>query len=196
MQILLLLTYLRARLRVVLWAVSLFLCTAGTANAQLAASGSTLTATTPNLAATFTGADLVGLANRVTGESYLRFPTGGELATVTPMNGGRSLPLAAWTLGADPGTGQPRAVLTTSEGGRTLTLGVKIDAATGEIVLRLAASVSAPGLRGASWGLAGLDLSQGRLILPVDTGRVFSSAHPGVGSTYEYPCLLYTSRCV
>ena len=68
--------------------VAASLWSAPDARAQIVASGRTLSVTTTNAVATFTGADLVGFVNRLTGESYLRNPSSGELAVVnviTPL---------------------------------------------------------------------------------------------------------------
>ncbi|HZP66299.1 MAG TPA: hypothetical protein VFB32_08310, partial [Rudaea sp.] len=52
------------------------------ASAQLTANGSSLTATTTNAVATFAGPDLVGFANTLTAETYLKYASAGELAQV------------------------------------------------------------------------------------------------------------------
>ena len=51
---------------------------ARSASAQLAANGKSLTVTTSNAVATFTGPDLVGFVNSLTGESYLTHPSDGR----------------------------------------------------------------------------------------------------------------------
>jgi hypothetical protein len=158
------------------------------AYAQLAASGKSLTVTTPNTVATFAGADLVGFRNALTNELYLKNPSAGELAYVnTITSNGQSLQTSNWTIGTEAGTGIPIARITVSDSTRTLTLTVKIDASTNEIVIKSAASISAAGLRDASWSIAGLDLAGGRLIVPAFTGMVFDAAHPPFDKFLEYP---------
>jgi hypothetical protein len=168
----------------VLWALVAF---AAPARAQLAAAGSSLTVTTGNVVATFAGPDLIGLVNRVTGETYLNRPTSGELGSVNAINSGGPLTWAGWSLGTDPTTGQPAATLVGQRAGSSMTLVVRIDGASQEMVVRLSASVSAAGLRDASWSLAGLDLTSGRLIVPGHSGMVFDHTHAGVGTFLQYP---------
>ena len=156
----------------------------------LVANGTTLTATTTNAVATFNRADLVGFENVLTGETYLRLPSAGQLATVdTPTQTGQPLQASNWTIGSEPGTGHPLATMSLTEGGRTLIVSVKIDPASQEIVVRTSATVTAPGLRHASWGIAGLDLEDGRLLVPSRTGQVLDRTYPGTGDRYDYPDL-------
>jgi hypothetical protein len=167
--------------------LTLVVC-ADTAHAQIVAAGDTLTVTTTNMTATFAGPDLVGIVNTATGGRFLTNPSQGELASINAFSGnGQPLQASNWTPGTEPGTGHPTATIATQSPGRTLTLTVKIDPATQEIVLRLNASVSAPGLREASWSLAGLDIDAGRLIVPGHTGVVYDRSYPGVGSYLQYP---------
>ena len=70
---------------------------------------------------------------------------------------------------------------------RVLTLSVRIDPASQEIVLRCSATVGTPGVREASWSLAGLDLDNGRWIVPAMSGLVFDKTHPGLNMYLEYP---------
>jgi len=155
---------------------------------HLVANGTALTVTTAHSTASFVRADLVAFQNQLTGEVYLRHASSGQLATVdtiTPT--GQALQASNWSIGAEPGTGVPMATITLNDSVRTLTLTVKVDPLTEEIVVRTTAAASTPGLRGASWSLAGLDLSEGRLIVPADTGVAFDAVHPGVGTVLEYP---------
>jgi hypothetical protein len=175
--------WLRA-LAVLLWALVVLPVPV---QAQLVASGSTLTVTTGNALATFTGPDLVGLLNRVTGETYLTNPSSGDLAALNASHSAGALGWTNWTIGTDPATGQAAATLNGQRSGSNLTLVVRIDGTTQEVVLRLSGSVSTPGLRDASWSVAGLNLAGGRLIVPGHSGLVFDRAHSGIGTFLQYP---------
>ena len=158
------------------------------ADAQMVANGKTLTVTTANAVATFSGPDLVGFVNSLTSETYLKKPSSGDLAQVDAItNTGQALQSSNWTIGLEPGTGVPLATITSQDSVRTFTLTVKIDAATQEIVLRSSASVTSGGVRGASWSIAGLDLTGGRWIVPANSGAVFDAAHPGINAFNAYP---------
>jgi hypothetical protein len=155
---------------------------------SIVASGKSLTVTTANAVATFSGADLVGFVNSLTGESYLKKPSGGDLTVVdTIAYTGQSLQASNWAVGVEPGTGLPLATITSHDSVRTFTMTVKVDPASQEIVLRSSAGASSPGVRGASWSMAGLNLATGRWIVPGNAGVAFDRAHPGLDATLQYP---------
>jgi hypothetical protein len=156
------------------------------AGAQIVANGATLTVTTANAVATFTGPDLTGFANTATGETYLKLPSSGNLAGIDSYTSSGTWTVSNWMLGTEAGTGVPQATITAQDAVRSLTLAVKIDAPSQEIVVRSSANVSSAGLRQAWWALAGLDLAGGRLIVPANSGMVFDSAHP-LGTFVQYP---------
>src|SRR5204862_5186319 len=146
------------------------------------------TVTTTNAVATFNGADLVGFANALTSETYLKKPSNGDLVQVDAIaSTGQALQTSNWTVGTEQGTGLPLATITAQDSARTFTMTVKIDPASQEIVLRSSASVTSGGVRGASWSIAGLDLAAGQWIVPANSGSVFDAAHPGIGAFIAYP---------
>jgi hypothetical protein len=154
----------------------------------MVANGTSLTVTTSNAVATFSGLDLIGFVNSLTNERYLKKPSRGHLANVNAISTtGEAQQLSNWTMGTDPGTGLPLATITSRDSLRLQTLTVKIDPASQEIVLRSSASVTSPGVRGASWSIAGLDLDIGRWIIPAHSGVVFDRDHPGVNAFIKYP---------
>jgi len=161
---------------------------ARSAQTGLVANGTSLAVTTSHSVATFARADLVGFTNTLTGETYLRNASTGQLASVdTITNTGQSLQASNWTIAPDPGTGVPVATITLGDVSRTLVMTVRIDPVTDEIVIRTSATTSVAGLRAASWSVAGLDLEHGRLIAPAQSGRVFDAKDPGVGVSLDYP---------
>ena len=158
------------------------------AAAQLSANGASLTVTTSNAVATFAGPDLVGFRNLLTSESYLTKPTTGTLAWINMLTP-TGLPFQAsnWSVGTESGTGLPLATITVQDTVRTLTLQVKVDPSSQEMVVRVNAHASSAGLAQAAWGVAGLDLTAGRLIVPADTGISFDATHPGANTYLQYP---------
>ena len=177
-----------ARASIVIVCAVGMLALARTSAAQLAANGQTLTVTTTNSVVTFAGQDLIGLTNSLTGEAYLTHPSAGELASVSTMTSfGQPLVPATWTIGVEPGTGHPLATLSAQDAGRVMTMAVKVDPVSQEVVVRVNAT-SPPGMRDAAWSLAGLNLDTGRLILPSDTGIVLDRVHPNLGPwALSYP---------
>jgi hypothetical protein len=155
---------------------------------DLAANGKSLQVTTASSVADFLGADLVGLRNRLTGETYLKNASTGNLASVNPLqNTGQPLQFGNWTVAPEAGSGPIVATITASDSARTFTMKVSIDAASGEIVVKTGAAITGQGLRDASWSIAGLDFAGGRLIVPAYSGEVFDAAHPPMGSFLQYP---------
>src|SRR5262245_1507825 len=75
------------------------------AHAQIAVDHQTLTVTTANAVATFSGADLVGFVNSLTNESYLKKPSNGSLVRVDAYSVTGQLQSSNWTVGMEPGTG-------------------------------------------------------------------------------------------
>jgi hypothetical protein len=158
------------------------------ADAQIVATGKTLTVTTTNAVATFNGPDLVGFANSLTSEMYLKKPSNGDLVQVDAITStGQGLQTSNWTIGTESGTGSPLATIMAQDSIRTITMTVKIDPASQEIVLHSSASVTSGGVRGASWSIAGLDLADGRWIVPANSGAVFNATNLGVNAYIEYP---------
>jgi Domain of unknown function (DUF6259)/Viral BACON domain len=158
------------------------------ASAQISVNGRTLTVTTTNAVATFNGADLVGFVNSLTAESYLKKPSDGHLAFVNSVTQtGQLLQASNWTIASETGTGLPVATVTLSDSVRSMIVTVKIDPASQEIVLRSSANVTSPGVRGASWVIAGLDLTSGRWIVPAHSGEAFDRNNPGVNAYIAYP---------
>ena len=156
------------------------------AQGQLVASGQSLTVTTANATATFQGPDLVGLTNAATGESYLRLPTSSPLMDLTTIAGtGQGLTASDWITSVQNGTAI--ASLTMQDSVRSVTITVSVDALSQEIVIRLSGQATQAGVTGATWGIAGLDLTAGHLIVPANTGVVFDREHPGWGAAVTYP---------
>jgi hypothetical protein len=151
------------RLRYAVLILCIFVVADLQAVAQIVASGQTLTVTTTNATATFQGPDLVGLTNATTGESYLRSASPTPLMNLE-MQGSPSQNLQAsnWTTSTQGGT--TVASLTMQDSMRSVTISVKVDSASQEIVIRVSGQATQTGVSAAYWGTAGLDLTAGHLI--------------------------------
>jgi hypothetical protein len=148
----------------------------GELRADIAVNGDTLTVATANTIATFRGGDLVALANPLTGESYLRSVTTPSLLGMDLIQPtGETLTESDWSLSDDQ-----IASITFSDSVRQIYLQVSIDPDTQEIVIILSAQSGRAGVRGASWGIDGLDLKAGRVILPgLEGSYVDAGSRPG-----------------
>src|SRR5262245_39803112 len=116
-------------------AAVLLMMAAAVRAATLSPQGTNLTVTSTNLQVSFRRADIVGIVNRLSGESYLRNPSSNQqlnLALTQPP----SQPLNAagsWTVNA-AGTS---ASLIFSDSNRKVSIAVAADPASQEIVLSL-----------------------------------------------------------
>jgi len=156
--------------------------------AQVVADGQQLTVTTENAVATFQGPDLVGLTNTLTGESYLKCPPSTPLMNLETLAGpSYSLQAAAWTTSSQAGDEATGASLTMQDSVRSVTIAVKVDSASQEIVITLSGQTTQPGVTAAYWAIAGLDMSAGHLIVPASSGIVLDQKHLTWGSMLVYP---------
>lgn len=169
-------------------AAVLRILTLGQLSAQVVASGQKLTVTTSNAIATFQGPDLAGLTNRATGESYLKLPPSSPLMNLELLaSTGEALSASAWTTSTDPATGATVASLTMQDSVRTVTIRVTIDSASQEIVVQFSGQSKRAGVSTACWGIAGLDVTAGHLIVPAQDGSVYDAKHLPLGSYLLYP---------
>jgi uncharacterized protein (TIGR03437 family) len=153
-------------------AVVLLALSAGRLMAGIQANGQQLTIDTTTLTAVFRGADLIQLTNKSTGESYIRTPSSSsllDLQSMQPTDG--PLPGATWSISSGSATAS------FSQGPRTATVSVNIDPQTQEVVLSIGGQSQQPGVTGLLWGIAGVDLSGGRLVLPSQGGNYLDLAH-------------------
>lgn len=143
-------------------------------SAQIIADGEKLTVTTENAEVVFQGPNLIGFTNRLTGDSYANGTASPPLANLERTGAaGQALHSAGWSITNPSGTAGAVATLLASDSNRTLTLAVSVDPASQEVLVRISGRSTTPGIRNASWGIAGLDLAAGRWIVPGQAGVVF-----------------------
>src|SRR5258708_907810 len=115
------------------------------AAATFSAQGTNLTVTSDKLQVSFAGADVVGISNQLTGESYLRNPPPNMQLDLT-LTQPPSQPLAAsgtWTVD-DSGAS---ASLTFTDSNRTVSITVSVDPATQEVVVNLGGKADQGGVQ-------------------------------------------------
>lgn len=163
---------------------------AATSLAQVEPDGNRLTVTTANAIAVFEGGDLVRVTNRLTGEVYGHpapsLPAILQMDTVAGSDG--PLRCTSWRRGLEKEDGRVIAAQTTfTDLTRTVWMNVVIDEQTQDITVTLWGETRKDGVTGLRWGMRGLDLSSGKLILPAQ-GGVWAD-RTNLPSTYhvEYP---------
>ena len=162
----------------------------GIANAQVSIEGHKLVVTTPNLIATFNGPDLVRVFNRTTNELHIN--------TITPMkplmkvsmlrrNSARMLD-HGWRYGRSQDGGDPSSAQTMlTDLSTRVWINVVIDRDNQDVTVTLWAESREDEVSGLTWGIRGLDLSSGRLIIPALGGVAIDSKTAPQALALDYP---------
>jgi hypothetical protein len=145
--------------------------------ATFSAQGTSLTVTSSNLQVSFSGADVVGIKNQLTGEQYLRNPSSNMQLNLTLVQAPSQVLAAsgAWIVNAGIS-----ASLSFTDSNRTVSITVRVDPATQEVVVALDGRAPHGGVEQLMWGVTGFDLTAGKFILPSRgglslTGNSFSA---------------------
>jgi hypothetical protein len=155
--------------------------------AQMLAQGSALTITTPSMTATLQNADLVHLGNTITGENYLQPNNTASLLDLTMLNpSGATLRFTNWSVQKNKSTGQNVASIAFQDSTRSGTFNITVDPQTQELVVTLQGSSHSAGVRALSWGMQGIDLSAGRVILPSQGGNYIDAKYT-LAASLQYP---------
>lgn len=138
---------------------------------------------TSRLAAIWRGSELVGLENRLSGDSYLAkhnrpadaFSAIRTIDGTGPMNAGK------WELHGDA------AILNVRGEKASFTLGISVDPTTEDIVIRQSGRAQTGGIHGLRWAVRGIDLRRARAVLPANAGGFIGPrTNAGVGEV-AYP---------
>ncbi|HTR38575.1 MAG TPA: hypothetical protein VMH80_21865 [Bryobacteraceae bacterium] len=166
--------------------------------ATVSAQGVTLTVTTGTLQVIFNGADIVGITNVVTGESYLRNASPSsqlDLQLVNPP-GASLAPAGSWTVDSNGSS----ASLTFTDSNRTVTVKVSTDPTGQQVVIGFDGQAKQGGLERLVWGLTGFDMSAGEFVLPASGGLTLNGSSLSAGSytfyhdQWEAPFLLFQGK--
>ncbi|CAN5600425.1 hypothetical protein BH10ACI4_BH10ACI4_24550 [soil metagenome] len=136
---------------------------------------------TSTLQATFSQGALTTLVNRSTNESYIASPGPGWLDLPLLQDNGQTLTAGAWNMNSDGNS----ASIQFKDTQRTLTMTAGI--ADDDLVLRFSGSSTVPGVVGVTWGILGLNLSPGRLLIPGQGGTYFDSTSTPDVQGLDYP---------
>ncbi|MBV8731593.1 MAG: hypothetical protein JO336_17440, partial [Acidobacteriia bacterium] len=148
------------------------------------AAGTALTVTSANLQATFRGADVVGVSNQLTGESYFRNPSPNTQLnlTLTQTPSQALSASSAWTVNAAGSS----ASLSFTDSNRTVTVTVSVDPATQEVVVDLDGKANQGGVERLSWGAIGFDMTAGNFVVPAQGGLAITSASLAANGAYNF----------
>jgi hypothetical protein len=134
---------------------------------------SILTVTTNTLAISFREEAMISLKNLLTGEEYIRQAGANWFNLSMLAQDAPTLRASAWRLSTDPNTQQPTAVIDFQDATHSASLTVGIDQPSGEIFLRIEGKSRQAGVISLQWGIQGLDLAPGRLVIPGQAGTYF-----------------------
>jgi hypothetical protein len=165
----------------------LLACTlaSGFGQAVLEINKTTLTVRTRTLQIKFDQGAVTSLRNQLTNEEYIHQagPPWFDLTATQPLPGS-AIP-GEWSSGQEL-DGTPNATLPFIGAGRNLSLTVTF-APDDEVVLRFAGRVDNPGLISATWGIFGLNLSPGRMVIPGQAGAYFDTRSTPDFVGLDYP---------
>ena len=169
--------------------VSLFaglVCSCRLSFAAIEIQGQRVIADTPNGRAVIERGVITELTNRLTGETY----TTGQAQT--PLCGllwhGKALGLDAHDRVICEQRGPNAArISTVQDDGRQMTMTVTLDPATGDLLIRQSGSAQRKGLYGIQWGIAGLDSTRLRTIVPGDSGLCLDQRFPAASMQFNWP---------
>lgn len=167
--------------------VSLLVLLASIAGAQstLRVEQSTLIAQTPTLEIRFQQGLLTSIVNRLTKEEYITSASTRLTSITESQTGSSALVAGAWKLdNSNPSS--PVATIEFSNGSSLLDYTVSLGP-DDEIVLRVSAKATKPGLISATWGISGLATAPGRLLIPGQTGTYFDERDQYGLLSLDYP---------
>jgi hypothetical protein len=162
------------------------------AAAAIQIAGLKLRVTTGSLEVTFESAAVTGIRNLATGEQYIVKP-GPSWLQLKLLEGGdiRPFSLPAWQSVYSPEFGTV-AVLDFVESGVKMRMQVGIDPAKDEIAVRVRGALddtvtAEPGVISGLWGITGLSLNPGRLVIPAQAGTFFDLTSQPDLIALDYP---------
>jgi len=159
------------------------------ARADIQIEGDRLTITTAHFIASFRGPDLIRLTNRLTSEQYVR--QSAPIASMLEMGmlrpTGKSMRWTGWRQGKVESANPDAAMLSLNDLTRSVWMSVIADHETQDIVVTLWGEANREGVTGLTWGIRGLDLSAGRLVLPAQGGCFADRKSAPAALTLAYP---------
>ena len=161
--------------------------------ADIIIDGETVRVETNNYTVQFDRGVIAQLHNKLTGETY-----------TLPPDTGRTLGFRAQTgilrrhhdpIWARHGTiearkvGQNSAILLFHQGGNEITLTIEVEQHTGDLLIGGNVVSDISGVYGFQWGCENLDITNLKLILPVDGGQVIDASSSITSRKFDYPGL-------
>lgn len=156
--------------------------------ADISIFGDRLTISSDTVLLAFKGGDLVRVKNKLTGEDFIRTTTPQRPVLDMGMIKAPTKPYInfGWHQGkaeVNPETAQ----IQFNDQTRSIWMNVIVDHETNDVMISIWGEANREGVTGLTWGLRGLDLSGGKLILPVQGGRYVDASVPINEFSYSYP---------
>lgn len=152
-----------------------------TAPVTVTNNGAGLQLVSSTLQVTFNQAAVSALTNVATNESYISAGGAGWADLQLLQDNGESLMAGQWAMNAADGS----ATILLKDSQRTLSLTAGV--ADDEVFLKISGSSTAKGVVGATWGLSGLNLSPGRLVVPAYGGTYLDATSTPDLLGFDYP---------
>jgi hypothetical protein len=159
------------------------------AQAQVQIDGDLLTLTTENMKVQFRGGTMIRLTNLLTGETLVRqvpvLPSLVEMRTL--QTSAKPLRWTDWRMGKATAANPNAVQISFNDLTSAVWMNAIIDPDTQDVALTLWGESNREGVTGLTWGMRGLDLTSGRLILPAFGGIALDSRSAPDSLTLEYP---------
>jgi hypothetical protein len=170
---------------VVLWIIA---PAARLAAAEIRADKSQLYVSTGSLEVIFQGGAIASIKNVATGEQYVKLPAP-QWLQMKILDFGDVLPQPAsgWQIVTDAGFGAAAVLPFSGSAGVRITMRIGVDPATDEIAVRLEGEATQPGVVSILWGIQGLSLSPGRLVIPAQAGTYYDAISTPSLIGLDYP---------
>lgn len=154
------------------------------AQAPLEATGGKLTVHTSTIELHFDHSAVVSFKNLLTGEEYVERAGPDWFEVLRTQPSPAALVPGDWVSGQDS-DGTPTATLTLTGPDRSASLTVSV--VQDEISLKFSGQSNDPGLISLTWGILGLNLDPGRLVIPGQAGTYFDAVSTPDSVGLDYP---------
>lgn len=156
--------------------------------ADITITGDRLMISSDTILVQFKGGDLMRIKNKLTGEEFVHTTTPQPQILNMGMIDPPSKPYYnfGWHAG-NPNVNPEAAQIQFNDLTRSIWMNVIVDHTTNDVTIAIWGEANREGVTGLTWGVRGLDLTGGKLILPVQGGRYLDSRVPVKEFSYAYP---------
>ena len=166
-------------------------------SAEITIDGDTLHVETDTYTVQFDRGVITYIHNKLTNETYTLPPGTLGFRAQTGILGIHKSVWARHATTVDAQKINPhQAEILFRQGGNEITLSIEVEAHTGDLLIGGNAVSDTAGVYGFQWGCENLDITNLKLILPVDGGQVIDASSPVTSRRFNYPGLWETQLAI